>query len=316
MAKDRETPDRTTGRTTGRATGAGGANAPAASGRLVTLSDADYEVADNVPDPRGWDVLAGGRNGPKIGKVDELLVDPGAQRVRYLVVKLDDKIAGQKDRKVLVPVGVTQLDDAGDNVLVPERGPEFFAGLPPYEPGRFSRDYEDQLRARLGGAPAPAAGRDYYATETFDEGRLFRARGPRGGQEARVARVEEELAVGKRRAQAGEVGIRKTVETEHVSEQVPVMREEVEVERRPVEGAPAGPADMREEEIRVPLMAEEAVVEKRPVVKEEFVIRKRVVRDTQPVEADVRRERIDVERRQGEAARERDRRAGDEPRTP
>jgi stress response protein YsnF len=63
-------------------------------------------------------------------------------------------------------------------------------------------------------------------------------------------------------------------------------------------------------------MAEEAIVEKRPVVKEEFVIRKRVVRDTQPVEADLRRERIDVQQRQDEAARDRDRRPGEEPRAP
>jgi uncharacterized protein (TIGR02271 family) len=48
------------------------------------------------------------------------------------------------------------------------------------------------------------------------------------------------------------------------------------------------------DEIRVPLMREEAVVEKRPVVKEEIVIGKKVVEEQQTVEAEVRREEFDI----------------------
>jgi uncharacterized protein (TIGR02271 family) len=115
-----------------------------------------------------------------------------------------------------------------------------------------------------------------------------------------VERVEEELAVGKRRVQAGEVAVHKHVETEHVQQPVTTMREEVEVERRPVrEGSPAQ-QDLGDDEIRVPIMAEEAVVEKRPVVKEEIVIKKRPVQDTKQVEADVRREKVDVDRRRAD----------------
>lgn len=298
MAKNRETSDR-------ERSARSGVNAPANvgdQGRLVTLHDADFEVADGFPDPRGWEVRAGGKDGQKVGKVDELLIDPAEQRVRYLVVKLDDDISHAKDRKVLIPVGVATLDDDDDRVLVPNKTPEFFAGLPEYDPERFSREHEDRVREHVVGAPLPAQGtaRDYYAGEQYDENRLFRARGAEGEREARIPLVEEEIAVGKRRVQAGEVDVRKTVETEHVKREVPLAHEEVEIERRPVEGAPAAPADLQDREIRVPVMAEEAVVEKRPVVKEEYVIRKRIVRDTKPVEADIRRERVDVQR-QGDA---------------
>ncbi|HEU4643209.1 MAG TPA: PRC-barrel domain-containing protein, partial [Gemmatimonadaceae bacterium] len=215
MAKDRESTDRTTGASRSANDVASSAAGASGVGRLVTLKDADFEVADGYPDPTGWEVRAGNADGLKVGKVDDLLVDPDARRVRYLVVKLDDDIARGGDRKVLIPVGAARLNDDRDRVVVPERDRDFFAALPVYEPGRFSREYEDQLRERYAGAavPAPEAGRDYYSHEQFDESQLFRGR----DREARIPRVEEELAVGRRQVQAGEVDVRKRVETEHVS---------------------------------------------------------------------------------------------------
>jgi photosynthetic reaction center H subunit len=282
-------------------------------GRLVRLDDADYEVAEGYPDPSGWDVKVGGSNGQKIGEVDDLLVDVDAQRVRYLIVKLDEDVARAKDREILIPVGLARLDDEHDDVLVPNLTVETLIGLPPYEAGRFSREYENQIRTRLGGTAATmaAAEADYYSSDLFGEQELFRRRGMQGEQERRIPRVEEELAVGKRPVESGEVDVRKTVERERVTRQVPLSREEVEVERRPASGGPTEGGAFKEEEIRIPVMAEEAVVEKRPVVKEEFIIRKRVARETRPVDAEVRRERVDVEQRRGETGSR-----GEEPRAP
>ncbi|HEX7239087.1 MAG TPA: YsnF/AvaK domain-containing protein [Longimicrobiaceae bacterium] len=114
--------------------------------------------------------------------------------------------------------------------------------------------------------------------------------------EARLTLSEEELAVGKRRVEAGEVGLRKTVETEHVAQSVPVMHEEVTVERRPITDAHLGDARISEEEIRVPVSREEVVAEKRVVAKEELVVKKHAVQGEQHVEADLRRERAEVDR--------------------
>lgn len=114
--------------------------------------------------------------------------------------------------------------------------------------------------------------------------------------DVRLTLAEEQLAVGTRAVQAGEVGIRKTVDTERVRRTVPVAREEVTVERRPATGLDAATAqvEVTDDEIRIPIFAEEVVVEKRLVPKEEYVVRKRRVTETRTVEADLRRERLEV----------------------
>ena len=112
--------------------------------------------------------------------------------------------------------------------------------------------------------------------------------------ELRVQRTEEELAAGTREREAGELRVKKNVRTERESVEVPTRHEEVSVERVPLSGE-ASEAQIGEDEVNVPVTAEEVVVSKRPVVKEEVRIRKDVVEDTQIVEEDVRREEIDVE---------------------
>jgi uncharacterized protein (TIGR02271 family) len=115
--------------------------------------------------------------------------------------------------------------------------------------------------------------------------------------QVRVTRSAEELRVGKRERAAGEVEVKKRVETEKVRQPVTLRREEVDIERRPVSGtAASGDVEINAQEIRVPVTEEEVVVEKRPVVKEEVIISKHAVQDEETVEADVRSERIDVER--------------------
>ncbi len=81
--------------------------------------------------------------------------------------------------------------------------------------------------------------------------------------------------------------------TDRESVEVPTRREEVAVDRVPVEGE-ASEGDLGEDEVSVPATEEEIVVEKRPVVKEVIRIRKDVVEDTEVVEANVRREEIEI----------------------
>ncbi len=271
-------------------------------GGLVPLDKADdYKIAEGNPDPRGWDVIA---NGTKVGEVDKLIADLNALKVRYLDVELDDDFAGTKDRHVLIPIGAARLDDDNDNVLLQGMTRDALIGLPAYAANTpITRDYENSLRERMTGAPIPPPrGRDYYEHEHFDESRFFGRRGApaRGESNDRLIRVpitEEEVRVGKRQVKAGEVDVRKTVETKHVEQPVTRMREEVEVERRPIQGdRPAtGAAEFKEGETTIPLMEEEIVVEKRPVAKEEVVIRKHAVEDTENVGADIRKERVDVD---------------------
>jgi uncharacterized protein (TIGR02271 family) len=93
------------------------------------------------------------------------------------------------------------------------------------------------------------------------------------------------------------VELRKSVETEHVRETVPLRHDEVTLERRPITDAKlAANAQIGgDQEIRVPLMREEAVVQKQAVPREELIIRRRIVTENRTVEADVRRERLNVD---------------------
>jgi uncharacterized protein (TIGR02271 family) len=124
--------------------------------------------------------------------------------------------------------------------------------------------------------------------------------------EVRVYRSEEELVAGTREREAGSVNVRKRVRTDRERLSVPKKREEVSVERVPVEedrrraeGRGASESGIVEEdgEIRIPIVEEEIVVEKRPVVKEEIRLRKNVVEEEEVIEEDVRKEEVDVEDR-------------------
>jgi uncharacterized protein (TIGR02271 family) len=98
------------------------------------------------------------------------------------------------------------------------------------------------------------------------------------------------------KVQAGEVTVRKVVDTEHVVRRVPVKREEVIIERRPVEGMrTAHGAQIGEQEIRIPVVDEELVVEKRTVPREDVIVRKDAVEKTKTVETDLWKERAAVD---------------------
>ena len=116
----------------------------------------------------------------------------------------------------------------------------------------------------------------------------------RDENELRVQRSEEELVAGTREREAGQVKVSKQVHTEREQLKVPKRREEVSVERVPVNEEGTG-AEIGDDEVTMPVVEEEVVTEKRPVVKEEVRIRKDVVQDEELVEEDVRREEVDIE---------------------
>jgi len=117
-----------------------------------------------------------------------------------------------------------------------------------------------------------------------------------GSEEARMKLHEEQLAISKREVGAGEVGIHKRVHEENVSQTIPVRREEVIVERRPLSGVadPNAHIAAQDETMRVPLHREEIVTEKRVVPTEEVVVRKKQVTDQQNVGATLRSEHLET----------------------
>ena len=108
---------------------------------------------------------------------------------------------------------------------------------------------------------------------------------------------EEQLQVNKERVQTGEVEIGKRVVEEKKTMDVPVTREEVLIERRPVNrpsDTPIGTDAGRT--IEVPVTEERVNVDKQTFVREEIGVQKRVEQDTVPVNETVRREEAVINR--------------------
>ena len=272
--------------------------------RVVPLGQLDdFKVAEGDPDVRGWQVVAS--DGRKIGEVDELLIDTNAMKVRYLDVEVENGLMAEPDRHVLVPIGYARLDRSGDRVMVDNIASTDLRTMPAYDQSPVTRDYETTVRnSFLGGAATTGAAaggttheHDFYTHDSFNDNRFY-GRGTENASEQRLTLSEEELAVGKRQVQAGEVEVEKHVDTRHVSETVPVRHEEAIVERHSITDplAARGATIGQSETIRVPLTEEEVVAEKRAVAKEELVVRTQQVTETETVEADLRRERAEVHR--------------------
>jgi len=124
-------------------------------------------------------------------------------------------------------------------------------------------------------------------------------RPPNGGdpeEDLRVQRSEEELRAGVRQREAGSMNVKKSVRTEREEVRVPRRREEVDVERVPVNREVAE-AEFGDEEVVVQVFEEVVVVSKRVVLKEEIRLRKRVVEDEEVVEVDLRKEEVEIDDR-------------------
>jgi len=109
---------------------------------------------------------------------------------------------------------------------------------------------------------------------------------------------EEEMRARKTQVETGSVQLGKEVVEERQTLEVPVTREEVQVERHAVDRRPADrPIDATESEtIRVPVREEQVQVEKTPVVYEEVGIGKRVNEETREVSGTVRREELRMDK--------------------
>ncbi|HEU4847595.1 MAG TPA: DUF2382 domain-containing protein, partial [Rubrobacteraceae bacterium] len=276
--------------------------------RFTTLEDrlAGYEVYDP--------------SGEKIGKVDDLFVDENDQP-EYIGVKMG--FLGTSS--TLIPVGIATIDSDRGFIEVSQPQSTVKDG-PAFDDDReVTPEYEEQVRSYYGLEGTQTSekqggyGAHYGDSQGEHPGEVgpgmmmgdtesgeFRGHGREqeglrqpgsdleDEDELRVQRTEEELRAGTRERDAGALNVRKRVVTERERMEVPTRREEVTVDRVPVEGE-ATEAEIGDDEVRVPVIEEEVVVEKRPVAKEEIRIRKDVVEDTEVVEEDVRREEVEID---------------------
>jgi uncharacterized protein (TIGR02271 family) len=256
------------------------------------------------------------RHYEKIGKVDDLFVDENDQP-EYIGVKMG--FFGTKS--TLIPIELVRVNDkrrlievAADKDVVKEGPvfdddrditPEFERQVLSYyrvetlqastDRGAYGAYYSDATGdERVDLRPGERSGGEHPGVRTGDVDHEH-VQSPEDEDELRVQRTEEELRAGTREREAGAVKVRKRVRTDRERLAMPKKREEVHIDKIPVEGQESTEAEIGDDEVRIPVVEEEIVVEKRPVVREEIRLRKEVVEEEEVVEEDVRKEEVDVE---------------------
>ena len=144
------------------------------------------------------------------------------------------------------------------------------------------------------------------ATHTTDDAATERKAGvaddaaaARTNNDGELIRSEEQLNVNKERVATGEARLRKYVVTDTESVEVPVEREEVRVERTPINAEDAknynGTISGDSEEASVTLHEERVNVNKETVPVEKINLKKDTVRDTETHTEELRKEQIDTD---------------------
>ena len=267
--------------------------------RLQELGGSDYEIAEGQPDIRGWEVRDS--SGNKIGKVKELLFDESSRKVRYMVTKLTSDDDALDDRKVLIPIGIGQLHENDDDVILPGVTTAQLQSLPEYDKDNFNVDTEHKIRsvfagvggAALAGAAPTTGGDDFYSHDHFNEDNLYSNRARK--DEGTIPVIQEELQVGKREVATGGVRLRSRIVENQVQEDVNLREEKVHVERTPVD-RPANAADIKEEYLELTEKAEVPVVSKETRVVEEVSLNKEVTEKEERISDTVRNTEIEIER--------------------
>lgn len=276
---------------------------------------ADFENIDSLRNATVY-----GEGGDKIGSVGEVYLDDQTKEPTFVTVKTG--LFGTHE--TFVPMGSASIE--GGDIRVPytkdfiKDAPNIAADgkLSPEEEQNiysyYSLEYGDTAGVgtdpdlvtgtAVGGAAGGVAGgvdTDRRGAEDVDAD-LARDR-QLDADDATVAH-EERLRVGTESREAGKVRLRKHVTTDTQRVDVPVQREEVVVDRQPIDPdspeARAGGIDATaDSEETITLREERPVVNKETVATEKVNVDKRAVQDTAHVEGEVRREEIDVDSTEG-----------------
>lgn len=187
------------------------------------------------------------------------------------------------DTYVLVQKGLINKD----KFYIPQNEVESYDG----EVLRFKLS-EDDIRSKyLGDMPPPISSVDENIK--YGENRAKQEE----SESTRVPLVEEKLNVSKKEVTYKEATLVKEPITETKTVEVPVMHEELIVERRPPTEATTSQHELKppvttREEIKIPLKKEEVEVKKEPYVKEEVVIKKKRVEESKTITEDVKSEKL------------------------
>lgn len=122
---------------------------------------------------------------------------------------------------------------------------------------------------------------------------------PAAGETVAIPVVEEQVQIGKRVVETGTVRISKKVHEEEVTVDEPILHDEVDVERVPINKyVETPPPAVRHEgdTMVIPVLREEVVVQKRLLLVEELRITRRQDQTQFPQKVTLRKEEVSVDR--------------------
>lgn len=168
--------------------------------RLQELDRSDFEIVNGEPDIRGWDVK--NSVGEKIGEVEELIVDAAQKKVRYMVVDLDDNELQLDHHKVLIPIGLAELNKNDDDVVLPNVNAEQLGLLPDYDDDKLNPEMERRICSALGRNKETMHAvknddehdAEFYSHDYYNDDNLYKHR----LHEAQSAKIESEYEKGLR----------------------------------------------------------------------------------------------------------------------
>lgn len=266
------------------------------------------------------------RNGDKLGSVKEVYINDASGQPDFVevghglfgmsssVVPLrGHQLAGEELRLAFTKDRISDapdfnsdehLSESDQQTIYRHYGLEGTDNIETYESD--IRDPQRDTAGLVGGGVGGGAGGAVHDRDHVDTLDVADAVTPHAADGDSIIRSEERLNVDKQRVDAGQVRLRKYVVHDTETVEVPVQREEVRVERTPIDADSAAGhrgGDLHDEEASVTLSEERVVVNKETVPVEEVRLEKETVRDTEVVSEDVAREEIDVD---GDVTRGRD----------
>ncbi len=272
----------------------------AANNNLKELHSSGYEIADGEPDIRGWKARTAQHE--DIGKVEDLLFDTVSLRVRYIVIDLNGKPMNLVSRKVIIPIGLAELDEKDNVVFFPDVTVGHLASLPDYKKGKVIIEIERAIRtvfaSRKNAGIDAVAYKDvdfndpdqFYNHEDFDEERMYRSRGKFGGVgDDPVMKTPGDAGRRQRIIPSGRAN--KSVEERKVEEA------DIPNQRTPGSTFQEGSfAPFQEGAIEITEHSEVPVISKEARVVEEVSVNKEVKERNEKVKDSVRKTEIDVEK--------------------
>ena len=118
------------------------------------------------------------------------------------------------------------------------------------------------------------------------------------GEKLVIPVIEEEILVGKKVIETGRVHISKRIIERDELVDIPLLREEVQVERVPINLFVETVPQVREEgdTMIIPVVEEQIVIQKKLLLVEELRVRKQIVEHHQPQTVTMRSEQVEIKK--------------------